>query len=80
MQLRHFRVPAGGRFESLVIGYLGQLLDGLTLPLRDQIGMQLMSLRQFRHRSMACMASSATLALNSAVKRLRVFMSDGPSH
>jgi hypothetical protein len=25
------------------------------------------------------MASSATLALNSAVKRLRVFMSDGPS-
>ena len=26
-----------------------------------------------------CMASSATLALNSAVKRLRVFMSDGPS-
>jgi hypothetical protein len=25
------------------------------------------------------MASSATLALNSAVKRLRVFISDGPS-
>ncbi len=44
VQLRHFRVSEGGGFESLVVEHLGQLLDHLTLPLRDQIGMQLMSL------------------------------------
>ena len=79
VQLRHFRVPEGGGFESLVVEHLGQLLDRLTLPLRDQIGMQLMSLPSSATVRWPCMASSATLALNSAVKRLRVFLSDRPS-
>jgi hypothetical protein len=79
VQLRHFRVPVGDGFESLVVGTPYQLLDGLTLPLRDQIGMQLMPLRQFRHRSMAPYGLKRDLGLELGRKRLRVFMSDGPS-
>ncbi len=63
VQLRHFRVPEGGGFDSLVVEHLGQLLDRLTLPLRDQIGMQLMSLPQFRHGSMALYGFKRDLGL-----------------
>jgi hypothetical protein len=38
-----------------------------------------MALRQFRHRSMALYGFKRDFGLNSAVKHLRVFMSDGPS-
>ena len=63
VQLRHFRVPVGGGFESLVVEHLGQLLDSLTLPSRNQIGMQLMPLRQVRHRSMALYGLKRDLGL-----------------
>ena len=78
MQLRHLGIPACLNLRRFVIEDFGQLLDRLPLPLHDQIGMQLMPARKVRDRP--CIASSATFALNSAVKRLRVFMMVRPSH
>jgi hypothetical protein len=50
MELRHLGVAAGLNLKALVVEDLRQLLDRLSLPLRDQVRMKLMPYRDLRDR------------------------------
>jgi len=53
VQLRYFGFPADLRLRSLVVERLGQVLDGLPLPMRDLVRVKLVLRRQFRNRPLA---------------------------
>jgi hypothetical protein len=74
VQLRHLGLPADLRIRSLVVKRLGQVLDGLPVPLRDLIGVKLVLRRQFRNRPLAADRPKS----DSAVNCLRVFMLGQP--
>src|SRR6202035_3728946 len=50
VELRHFSVAVGLNLSPLVVEYLGQLLDGLTLPRRYLGGMQFVLASQLSNR------------------------------
>ena len=50
VQLRHLGFPADLRGRRLIVERLGQVLDGLPLPLGDLVGVKLVLCRQLRKR------------------------------
>jgi hypothetical protein len=78
VKFRNLGVAVGLNLGPFVVEHLGQLFNGLALPCCNLGRMQFVLGRQFRNRPVVLIASSATLALNSAVNRLRVLMVDHP--
>ena len=53
MQLRHLGLAVRLNLKALVVEDLRQLLDRLSLPLRDQVRVKLVSCRQLRDRPLS---------------------------
>ena len=80
VKLGDLAIPALVSLGALLVEYLGELLDRLALPGSNLRRVQLVLGRQLCDRLVPLIASSATLALNSAENRLRVLMVDRPLH
>ena len=80
VKLGDLAIPALLALGALIVEHLGQLLHRLALPRCNLRRMQLVPGRQLATVSWPLIASSATLALNSAENRLRVLMVVHPLH
>jgi hypothetical protein len=80
MELCHLGFPAYLFVRSLVVERLRKVLDSLPLQLPDLVRMTLALRRQSEIVRSPRIVSNATLALNAAVDRLRVFMPGRPFH
>ena len=81
MKLRQLGVAVLlARAAALLVEHLGQLLDRLALPRAIWVGCSSCLVASSATVSWPLIASSATLALNSAENRLRVLMVVRPLH
>jgi hypothetical protein len=80
VKLVDLAVPALLALGALLIEHLGQLLHRLALPGCNLRRMQLGLVASSATVSWPLIASTATLALNSAENRLRVLMAVRPLH